>query len=51
MPIQVQLDREKLRPRIEQIAEELLQEPKDAELTWANGAVQATKSEPGGPPA
>jgi vancomycin resistance protein YoaR len=43
VPIQVTLDREKLRPRIEQIAKELYQEPKDAELTWANGAVQATK--------
>jgi vancomycin resistance protein YoaR len=43
VPIDVYLDREKLRPRIEQIAKQLYQEPKDADLTWANGAVQAAK--------
>jgi vancomycin resistance protein YoaR len=43
MAIDVRLDRDKLRPRIEQIAKEMYQEPKDAELTWANGAVQAAK--------
>jgi len=43
VPIQVQLDRDKLRARFQQIATELYQEPKDAEITWANGAVQATK--------
>ena len=43
VPIEVRLDREKLRPRFEQIAGELKQEPRDAELTWANGAVQATR--------
>lgn len=42
VPITVQLDGEKLRPRIEQIAKELVQEPRDATITWANGAVQAT---------
>jgi vancomycin resistance protein YoaR len=42
VPIAVRLDVEKLRPRIEQIAAEMYQKPRDAELTWANGAVQAT---------
>jgi vancomycin resistance protein YoaR len=43
VPIDVRLDREKLRPRVQQIATELFQVPSDAELTWANGAVQATR--------
>jgi vancomycin resistance protein YoaR len=43
VPIDVRLDREKLRPLMQQIAAELLQEPRDAEITWANGAVQATR--------
>ena len=43
VPIEVRLDREKLRPRLQEIAAELKQEPRDAELTWANGAVQATR--------
>ncbi|MFN8634052.1 MAG: VanW family protein [Chloroflexota bacterium] len=43
VPIEVRLDGDKLRPRIQQIAAELYQEPKDAELTWANGALQATR--------
>jgi vancomycin resistance protein YoaR len=41
VPISVQLDAEKLRPRLEKVAEELHQEPKDGAVTWANGAVQA----------
>ena len=43
IPIEVHLDREKLRPRLQQIAAELRQDPRDADLTWANGAVQATR--------
>jgi vancomycin resistance protein YoaR len=43
VPIDVRLDREKLRPRMQQIAAELRQDPRDAELTWANGAVRATR--------
>jgi vancomycin resistance protein YoaR len=43
VPIEVRLDREKLRPRLHAIAAELRQDPRDAELTWANGAVQATR--------
>ncbi len=43
VPIDLRLDREKLRPLMQRIAAELLQEPRDAEITWANGAVQATK--------
>jgi vancomycin resistance protein YoaR len=43
IPIDVHLDREKLRPRLQAIAAELRQDPRDAELTWANGAVQATR--------
>ncbi|MGE3909660.1 MAG: VanW family protein [Chloroflexota bacterium] len=42
VPITVALDAEKLRPRLEQIATELYQEPKDATITWENGAVKAT---------
>lgn len=43
VPIDLRLDREKLRPTMQKIAAELLQEPRDATLTWANGAVQATR--------
>ena len=43
IPIDVRLDRAKLRPRLEAIAAELRQDPQDAQLTWANGAVQATR--------
>jgi vancomycin resistance protein YoaR len=43
VPIDVQVDRDKVKTRLQQIATELNQAPQDAEITWANGAVQATK--------
>jgi vancomycin resistance protein YoaR len=43
VPIDVKLDQDKLKARLQQIAAELKQDPQDAEITWANGAVQATK--------
>jgi vancomycin resistance protein YoaR len=43
VPIDVQVDRDKVKSRLQQIATELNQAPQDAEITWTNGAVQATK--------
>ncbi|MCC7369484.1 MAG: VanW family protein [Chloroflexi bacterium] len=42
VPITVQLDAEKLRPHIDKIARELYQEPRNADVVWANGALKAT---------
>jgi len=39
VPIDVHLDADKLRPRLQQIAGELSQDPKDATLTWSHGAL------------
>jgi vancomycin resistance protein YoaR len=44
VPIEVRLDREKLRARMQQIADEVRQDPKDGAVTWANGAVYATQA-------
>lgn len=44
VPIEVRLDREKLRSRMQQIADEVRQDPKDGAVTWANGTVQATQA-------
>src|SRR6266536_671137 len=42
VPIEVQIDAEKFRPVVQRIAGELAQEPKDAQVTWENGALRAT---------
>jgi vancomycin resistance protein YoaR len=42
VPIEVGLDADKLRPTIDKIAAEVVQEPKDATVEWVNGALRAT---------
>lgn len=41
VPIDVQIDAEKLRPTVQKIAGELNQDPKDAQVAWDNGSLRA----------
>jgi vancomycin resistance protein YoaR len=42
VPVEVQIDAEKLRPVVQKASSEVTQEPKDAQVEWVNGALRAT---------
>ena len=44
VPIEVKVDPDKLRPTMERIAGEAAQEPRDAQVQWADGALRATST-------